>query len=144
MRVSDILRSKGTTVCTIGPGATIGDAVAALDQFGIGAIVVSADGTSVDGILSERDIVRAMSRQDGPLGDLPVSELMTGNVVTCSPSDQVDYMMSLMTQRRFRHVPVVESDQLAGIVSIGDVVAYRLNELEREAEALEQYIQHGR
>ena len=144
MRVSDILRSKGTTVCTIGPGATIGDAVAALDQFGIGAIVVSTDGTTVDGILSERDIVRAMNREDGSLGDLPVRDLMTSNVVTCSPSDQVDYMMSLMTQRRFRHVPVVESDQLAGIVSIGDVVAYRLNELEREAEALEQYIQHGR
>ena len=144
MRVSDILRSKGTVVCTISPDATIADAVRALAQYGIGAIVVSTDGITVEGILSERDIVRAMDAEaDGLQGRL-VRDIMTSNVVTCGPSEQVDYMMSLMTQKRFRHVPVVDGDQLAGIVSIGDVVASRLSELEREAEALEDYIRHGR
>ena len=144
MRVSDILKSKGTAVCTIGPDATIADAVRALHQFGIGAIVVSSDGSIVEGILSERDIVRALHSEGAGVRDRLVSELMTDEVVTCSPGEQVDYMMAVMTQKRFRHAPVVESGKLAGIISIGDVVATRVAELEREAEALEQYIQYGR
>ena len=144
MRVSDILKSKGTAVCTIAPDATIADAVEALDQFGIGAIVVSQDGSMVEGILSERDIVRALHNEGSGVCDCLVSELMTNEVVTCSPGEQVDYMMSVMTQERFRHAPVVESGKLAGIISIGDVVAMRVAELEREAEALEQYIHYGR
>jgi len=144
MRVSDILRSKGTVVCTISPKATIADAVAALDQFGIGAIVVSEDGVVVEGILSERDIVRALHYQGSEVLARLVSDVMTSPVVTCVPGEQVDYMMGVMTQKRFRHVPVVESDELTGIISIGDVVAMRVAELEREAEALENYIQFGR
>jgi len=144
MRVSDILRSKGTVVCTISPKATIADAVGALDQFGIGAIVVSDNGVDVEGILSERDIVRALHHQGSDVLACLVSDVMTSPVVTCVPGEQVDYMMGVMTQKRFRHVPVVESDELAGIISIGDVVATRVAELEREAEALENYIQFGR
>ncbi len=142
MRVQDILKSKGNAVCTIIPEATIADAVGVLHQFGIGAVVVSHDGVGIQGILSERDIVRAF--HDQGVSDLLVSDIMTKDVVTCSPRDRVDYMMSLMTEKRFRHVPVVDSEKLAGIISIGDVVATRVAELEREAEALEQFIQYGR
>ncbi len=144
MRVSDILRTKGATVCTIDPDATIADALASLNQYGIGAIVVSSTGTSVDGILSERDIVRALHSDGDSVTARLVRDIMTSNVVTCTPADQVDNMMSLMSEKRFRHVPVVETDTLVGIVSIGDVVASRLTELERETEALEGYIRHGR
>ena len=94
--------------------------------------------------MSERDIVRALHSEGAGVRDRLVSELMTDEVVTCSPREQVDYMMAVMTQKRFRHAPVVESGKLAGIISIGDVVATRVAELEREAEALEQYIQYGR
>lgn len=104
--------------------------------------MVSHDGVGIQGILSERDIVRAF--HDQGVSDLLVSDIMTKDVVTCSPRDRVDYMMSLMTEKRFRHVPVVDSEKLAGIISIGDVVATRVAELEREAEALEQFIQYGR
>lgn len=144
MRVSDILKAKGRAVCTVRPDATIADAVAALDQFGIGALVVSEDGSTIEGIVSERDIVRAMHREGEDVRDRPVRDVMTKEVVTCVPAEQVDYMMSVMTEERFRHVPVLDSEKLAGIITIGDVVASRVAELEREAEALEQYIQYGR
>lgn len=144
MRVSDILRTKGSAVCTISGTASVAEAIEALDKFGIGAIVVSSNGTAVEGILSERDIVRSINRLGKAVLGHPVSDVMTADVVTCRSQEQVDYMMSVMTEHRFRHVPVVQSGELVGIISIGDVVASRVGELEREAEALEQYLYHGR
>lgn len=144
MQVSDILRRKGTAVSTIPPGASVGTALASLSDAGIGALVVSGDGQTIDGILSERDIVRAMHRVGSEVVDQPVQQIMTADVVTCKPSDQIDQMMSTMTENRFRHVPVVADGVLGGLISIGDVVAARVSELENTAAALEQYIYSGR
>ncbi|MEL6891672.1 MAG: CBS domain-containing protein [Actinomycetota bacterium] len=143
MNVQSILSAKGTAVATIGASGSLTDATAALRDHGVGALVVSADGASIDGIVSERDVVRAMAEHgDGTLGR-SVSSCMSGDVVTCRPSDTIDALMSMMTARRIRHLPVVDdNDQLAGIISIGDVVKARLGELERENDQLHDYI-HG-
>jgi CBS domain-containing protein len=141
MNVDGILRAKGAKVVTIQPSATVGDLVAGLAEARIGAMVVSADGRSVDGIVSERDVVRALSRHGARVSDLPVSELMTRNVVTCAPRDSVKQLMTEMTRRRIRHLPVVADGELVGIVSIGDVVKNRLEEMETETNVLrEAYI----
>jgi len=144
MQVSDILRRKGTAVTTIATSATVGTALASLHDAGIGALVVSNDGESIEGILSERDIVRAMHRVGSVVVEQPVERIMTADVVTCRPSDQIDWMMSTMTENRFRHVPVLVDGKLSGLVSIGDVVAARVSELENTAAALEEYIYSGR
>lgn len=144
MRVGDILKRKGSLVATVPPNARVSDAVTALHERGIGAVVVSSDGGSIDGILSERDIVRALHRTGAAVLDESIASIMTSNVVTCRADDRVDAMMSLMTENRIRHLPVAENGRLSGIISIGDVVASRVAELENETRVMEEYIQHGR
>ena len=140
MRVSTIIQSKGTVVHTIAPDATIADAVARLRDLRIGALVVSGDGGAIDGIVSERDIVHGLAEDGMGLLDRKVADLMTVEVVTCAPDDTGRGVLGYMTERRIRHVPVVEDGRLTGMVSIGDVVKSRLDEIMREAEALRDYI----
>lgn len=144
MLVDQILDSKGRDVETVPPGATVAEAVRLLTTRNVGALVVSADGSSVDGVLSERDIVRCLATDPGVL-DRRVDELMVREVATCGGRTDTEQLMEAMTEGRFRHVPVVDGDgRLRGIVSIGDVVKARIDELAAEAEQLVGYIQHGR
>ena len=140
MNVETILRNKGNWVATIRPDATIADAVNMLHRERIGAIVVSQDGNSVDGILSERDVVNALADSGGALLSRRVDDIMTRNVITCEPSDTVGGLMAEMTNRRIRHFPVVADGRLCGIVSIGDLVKNRLDEVEFEAQSLRSFI----
>lgn len=142
MQVSDILSRKGTDVATITPTSTVREVIAKLAEIGVGALVVSANGTDIDGIVSERDIVRRLDSDGGSLLDAGVDQIMTAKVVTCGLPDRADGLLSLMTSRRIRHLPVVDEGALVGIVSIGDVVKSRLDELVEEAKALEGYIQN--
>ena len=140
MRISDVLSSKpGGEVVTIPPDATVRDLLALLAQHNIGAVVVSGDGQAVDGIVSERDVVRNLHRDPGVL-ESPVAGIMTSSVHTCEPSASVDELMALMTEHRFRHVPVVTDGRLTGIISIGDVVKSRMAELEFERDQLDHYV----
>ena len=139
MLVSQILKSKGSDVATISPDATISDVISALAEFHVGALVVSSDKSQIDGIISERDVVRGLADHGG-VSDMTVSELMTAEVVTCTRESTTEELMSQMTEHRFRHVPVVEDNKLIGIVSIGDVVNARVRELETEREQLTDYI----
>ena len=141
MNVQSILGGKGPAVETIGQTATLHDAARHLGERRIGALVVSGDGSAIEGIISERDIVRATAGAGASALDQSVGSVMSTDVVTCSCGDGVDRLMSLMTERRIRHLPVVDDDgRLAGIISIGDVVKARLTQLEHENEALAQYI----
>ena len=140
MRVSTIIQRKGAKVHTIAPDATVADAVARLRDLRIGALVVSGDGAAIDGIVSERDIVHGLAEDGEGLLDRRVADLMTVEVVTCTPEDTGRGVLGYMTERRVRHVPVVEDGRLSGMVSIGDVVKSRLDEIMREAEALRDYI----
>jgi CBS domain-containing protein len=140
MNVESILRSKGKMVTVVRPQATLREAVSLLRRHAIGALVVSADGKSVDGILSERDIVHALDDHGTALLDDRVEALMTRRVVTCSPTDSLEDLMAQMTERRVRHIPVLREGSLAGIVSIGDVVKHRLDEIEFEAKELRSFI----
>ncbi len=143
MNVQSILSTKGSAVATIPRAGSIAELTAALRDHGVGALVVSDDGVRIDGIVSERDAVRAMAQHGAAVLGRPVSTCMSGDVVTCRPGDTIDALMSLMTARRIRHVPVVDDgDRLSGIVSIGDVVKARLGQLERENDQLHEYI-HG-
>ena len=139
MKINDVLRGKGNQVVTISPEATVTELLALLAERNIGAVVVSADGTSVDGIVSERDIVRLWNGTPDA-GDVRVSAIMTAEVRTATPDDLIDNLMRLMTEHRIRHVPVVVDGNLAGLVSIGDVVKSRIGELEFEREELSKYI----
>ncbi len=140
MLVSTVLQDKGFEVATIGGNATVADAVADLARHGIGALVVSADGIHIDGIVSERDIVRRLSSVRMALLDEPVSAIMSTKVEVCAPGDDVESVRNLMTHRRIRHVPVVEDGRLAGIISIGDVVKCRIEQLEKDRNELMEYI----
>lgn len=141
MLVSQILKSKGSEgVTTVPPGTTVAKAAEVLSQKRIGALVVSRDGKSVAGILSERDIVREVGRRGPACLSEPVEVLMTSRVTTCTRSDLADDLLQKMTDGRFRHIPVVEGGQLLGLVSIGDVVKARLSELSMEKDALEGMI----
>jgi len=140
MNVETILRSKGRDVATIGPNETIGAAVKELISRNIGALVVSGDGKGVNGIISERDIVHALADQGADLLTSKVAQVMTHRVITCDPSDSVEKLMAEMTNRRLRHFPVVEDGRLCGIISIGDVVKNRLDEVEYEARSLRSFI----
>jgi CBS domain-containing protein len=140
MNVHTILRNKGKSVVTIHPDATIERAVAVLRLRGIGALVVSDDGENVVGIVSERDIVEALGRYGNDLLAVSVEEVMSSPVVTCDPNDSVADLMAEMTNRRIRHFPVVEAGKLIGIVSIGDLVKSRLDEIEYEAHSLRSFI----
>ncbi len=140
MQVCQILKAKGSKVVTIGPEATIAEAVASLKRAGIGALVVTDEGRGVIGILSERDIVRSLEKHGRGLLDKRVNELMSRAVVTCGVASRVEELMREMTLHRIRHLPVVEDGQLVGIISIGDVVKTRLEELETETTLLRDYI----
>jgi len=140
MNVNDILKAKGREVATIAPDATVADAVRLLHHRSIGALVVSGDGNRLDGIVSERDIVHALAERGATVLDMRVSELMTRRVVTCAPNDTIAELMGEMTRRRIRHLPVVDRGRLAGLVSIGDVVKNRLEEMEFETTSLRQFI----
>jgi len=141
MNVESILRGKGDRVAIVAPNATIAVAVATLKREGIGALVVSRDGSAVDGILSERDIVHALADNGPALLEKQVDQLMTRRVFTCTPRDSVADLMGEMTRRRFRHMPVLRDGALAGIISIGDVVKARLDEMEYETSSLRSFIQ---
>ncbi len=142
MQVADILARKGSLVETVPPGTTVRDIVAKLKELGIGSLIVSVSGTTIDGIVSERDIVGRLDSDGGDLLDLMVDQIMTRDVVTCGLADRADGLLTMMTSRRIRHLPVIDNGVLAGIVSIGDVVKCRLDELVEEAKALEGYIQN--
>ena len=144
MQIGPILRSKGSHVATIEPAASLLDVAAALAEHGVGALVVSSDGATIDGIVSERDLARALARHGAAALALAVSDVMTGEVRTCTERDTVDGLMALMTEERIRHVPVVDGDRLRGIMSIGDVVKSRLGELQAENGVLHEYITSGR
>jgi CBS domain-containing protein len=144
MQIDRILRTKGPAVATVSPSATIGDAARDLARHGVGALVVSSDGERIEGILSERDIARGVGLHGADVLTRRVDELMTRDVATCSMRDTVDDLAEIMTTRRVRHLPVVHDGRLAGIVSIGDVVKNRLDELQIEAQTLHEYILTGR
>ncbi|MGH9029290.1 MAG: CBS domain-containing protein [Acidimicrobiales bacterium] len=140
MQVSNLLSAKGSDVATIAPGSPVSEAVAELRSHRIGALVVSSDGRHIEGIVSERDVVRALADRAATLLEAPVSSIMSSTVTTCSPDDEIVSLMSVMTDRRFRHLPVVRDGQLCGIVSIGDVVKHRIGELEKDRNELVDYI----
>jgi CBS domain-containing protein len=144
MQIERILRLKGQDVATVTPTSLVADAARALAQRGVGALVVSSDGDHIEGIISERDITHAVGLQGSTVLDRRVDELMTRDVTTCSRHDTVDHLAEVMTTRRVRHLPVVEDGRLAGIVSIGDVVKHRLDELQIETQTLHEYIVLGR
>jgi CBS domain-containing protein len=141
MIVKSILAAKGAAVVSIDPTATLGAAVKMLAEHRIGALVVLGPDRRLIGILSERDIVRVLAEHGAGVLAQPLSQVMTRKVVTCSQTDSVGVLMERMTVGKFRHLPVVEQDQVIGIISIGDVVKHRLQEIERESEALKDYIQ---
>src|SRR5262245_12489711 len=140
MTVKRILSNKGSSVLTIEPTALLAAAAKILSERRIGALVVTGADNRVVGIISERDIVRALGARGAPVLDAPVSEVMTRKVVTCSERDTTAELMGEMTQGKFRHLPVVEQGRLVGIISIGDVVKARLEEMQHDTEALQDYI----
>ncbi|MEM7442781.1 MAG: CBS domain-containing protein [Pseudomonadota bacterium] len=143
MSVESILRTKGTGVITIRSDETLGEVAKVLAEKKIGAVVVSEDGVKVSGIISERDIVRAVAENGAQALDQPVSSMMTADVITCERADTVESVMQKMTAGRFRHVPVVADGALLGIISIGDVVKKRIEDAEAEAEHLRGFIAGG-
>ncbi|MEC9345273.1 MAG: CBS domain-containing protein [Pseudomonadota bacterium] len=143
MLVSTMLRDKGGSVATVRPDATVMDVVTRLKEERVGALVVSEDDHRVAGIVSERDVVRSLAAKGLEAMNLLARDIMTSRVITCSPNDELGALMRMMTEHRIRHLPVVEADVMCGIISIGDVVKNRVDELEHEAEALREYIQTG-
>ena len=143
MRISDLLRVKGTKVITVTPDTKVRGLLQVLADEKIGAAVVSADGASVDGIVSERDVVRAFAQRGAAVMSEPVTEIYTAQVRTVAPETSLDDVMRLMTEHRMRHAPVVVDGALSGLVSIGDVVKSRISQLETDREQLESYIAQG-
>ncbi len=140
MRISDVLTSKPSQqVVTISPDSTVRELLGLLAEHNVGAVVVSGDGEGVDGIVSERDIVRRL-HDDEAILDGAVSAIMTSDVATCEPSTPVDDLRVVMTERRIRHVPVVTDGRLSGIISIGDVVKSSLDQLRFERDQLDSYV----
>jgi len=143
MRVSDVLASKGSSaVYTIAPESTVDELLDALAEHNVGALVVSADGHTMLGIVSERDIVRKL-RTVQNARELTVESIMTTDVHACGPEDSFGSLMSIMTEQRIRHLPVLEDDQLVGVLSIGDAVKYRMDQLEFERDQLTNYVSGG-
>ena len=140
MTVKSILSGKGNDVVTAEPTATLGEAVNLLAARRIGALVVTGADRRIVGILSERDVVRAIAEKGPAALNAPIAETMTRKVLTCSEAETVSEIMERMTQGKFRHIPVVEQGRLIGIISIGDVVKSRLQEMARESDALRDYI----
>jgi CBS domain-containing protein len=142
VNISDILRFKGSDVVTIAPSDTVTALLASLAEHNVGALLVSdgGPGGELKGIVSERDVVRRFAEHGAGLLDLPVEKIMTSIVVSCTSKDTVDGVGELMTERRVRHLPVIDDGQLVGIISIGDVVSSRIRQLEKDRGQLEQYI----
>jgi CBS domain-containing protein len=140
MRIGDVLQAKPShEVVTIGPDAGVRELIAQLAEHNVGALIVSSDGTTVEGIVSERDVVRHL-HSDGTVINNTVAAIMTTDVETCDEETPVDELMKTMTQRRVRHVPVVQAGRLVGIISIGDVVKHRIDQLEFERDQLDSYV----
>jgi len=140
MRIRDVLEAKPSKdVITISPDAGVRELIALLAEHNIGALIVSRDGEGVDGIVSERDVVRRL-HSDGTVVDNTVSAIMTDVVETCEPDTPLDVLMKVMTDRRVRHVPVVEDGRLCGMISIGDVVKHRIDQLQFERDQLDSYV----
>ena len=140
MRIIEVLKTKQhQDVVTISPDAGVRELVATLAEHNIGAVIVSADGTTMDGIVSERDVVRRM-HSDGTVIDNTVGGIMTDVVKTCTPDDDLDDVMMTMTEGRFRHIPVCDDDRLVGIVSIGDLVKHKIDQLQFERDQLDNYV----
>jgi CBS domain-containing protein len=140
MKINDVIKAKPShEVVTIAPDATVRELIALLAEHNVGALVVSDDGTSVTGIVSERDVVRRLHADEAVL-ESPVSSIMTADVRTCAGEDGLTDLMQTMTQHRIRHVPVVADGKLTGIISIGDVVKSRIGELEFERDQLDSYV----
>ena len=144
MQVKDVLAHKSAEVATIEPGRSVAEVVAALARNGVGALVVSSDGRTIEGIISERDVVRALHSIGPALLQTAVREIMTVNVHTCVPTDEVATLARTMTDKRFRHMPVTIDGALAGILSIGDLVKSRMDEMETEHDQLVDYISSAR
>lgn len=141
MILGELLRIKGTkTILKVGANDSIADAATMLTENKVGALLVEDDNGKIVGILSERDIVGGMGPHGADLHDVRVSELMTADLIQCKPSDTVLQAMAMMTDRRFRHLPVFDDDELVGFISIGDLVKCRIAEIQLEAEAMRQYI----
>jgi CBS domain-containing protein len=140
MKISDVIRGKSSRdIITINPDATVRELLAVLAEHNIGAVIVSGDGSGVDGIVSERDIVRRLNDDDSVL-DAPVRQIMTAVVQTCEPSNDVDTLMAQMTEHRIRHVPVLDHGDLVAVISIGDVVKSRITQLTFERDQLDSYV----
>ena len=140
MRIRDVLDAKPSKdVITISPDAGVRELIALLDEHNIGALIVSRDGEAVDGIVSERDVVRRL-HTDGTVIDNTVAAIMTEVVETCEPDTPLDVLMKVMTDRRVRHVPVVDDGRLCGMISIGDVVKHRIDQLQFERDQLDSYV----
>ena len=145
MNVQSILTAKGTDVTTVTPDVSLAQAAADLRDRGVGALVVSSDGTTIAGIISERDVVRAIAAHGASALGRTVASAMSTEVITCRAEDSVESLMASMTDRRIRHLPVVDArGALGGIVSIGDIVKQRLGQLESENQALHEYVHQGR
>jgi CBS domain-containing protein len=143
MRITEVLRNKQLRdVVTISPDAGVRELVATLAEHNIGALIVSSDGKTMDGIVSERDVVRRM-HSDGTVIDNTVGAIMTQVVRTCAPEDDLDEVMRVMTEGRFRHIPVCDADDLIGIVSIGDLVKHKIDQLQFERDQLDSYVHQG-
>ena len=143
MRIIEVLKTKQhQEVITITPAAGVRELVKTLADHNIGALIVSSDGTSMDGIVSERDVVRRM-HSDGTVIDNTVGGIMTQVVQTCSSEDDLDDVMMTMTEGRFRHIPVVDDGRLVGIVSIGDLVKHKIDQLQFERDQLDSYVHQG-
>jgi CBS domain-containing protein len=140
MTVKAILDRKGSDVATIEPTAELASAVKLLAARRIGALVVTSSEREIAGIVSERDVIRVLAESGAAVLEQPVAQVMTRKVVTCTRADTMSNIMELMTAGKFRHLPVVEGDQLIGIISIGDVVKYRVQQIEFESAALRDYI----
>lgn len=141
MRINEVLRRKGDTVATLSPEATVEQLLELMAEHEIGAVVVSPDGRGVDGIVSERDVVRALHHHGAEVLGRPVSTIMTSEVRSCVPEDDLETLARTMTEHRIRHLPVVVDGQLRGVVSIGDIVKHRIDELQGERDQLVGYIQ---
>jgi len=140
VRINDVLRNKSSQdVITILPDASVRELLGLLAEHNVGALIVSSDGVAVDGIVSERDVVRSLHRDQGIL-DGPVSEIMTSMVQSCEATTPVTELMQVMTDHRIRHVPVLTDGELTGIISIGDLVKHRIGELEFERDQLDHYV----
>lgn len=140
MRIEDVIRKKGREVVTVAPESTVAELVQLLGERNIGAVVVSSDGKQIEGIVSERDVVRGLAELGGAVTSATVADLMVSDVVTATPDDTLEDTAATMTARRVRHIPIVVSDELSAIVSIGDVVKFRIDQLTDERNHLLGYL----